>query len=45
MLRDLGLKTNRKSSFWKHITEPYAPPDYKGLVQEWRAGHGKGKVA
>ncbi|ETN47142.1 uncharacterized protein HMPREF1541_01333 [Cyphellophora europaea CBS 101466] len=39
MLRDLGLKVNRKPSWWKEITEPYGPEDYVGLVSEWSASH------
>lgn len=34
LLRDLGLKTNRKGG-WREILEPYGKQDYKGLVQEW----------
>ena len=35
LLRDLGLKTKRKPTWWKEMTEPYGPGDYKGLVDEW----------
>ena len=34
MLTDLGLKVNRKKG-WADVTEPYGPPDYDGLVEEW----------
>ena len=35
LLGDLGLRTRRKSSWWKELTEPYRPTDYKGLIGEW----------
>lgn len=37
MLKDLGLKNNRKKGFLTEISEPYGPRDYEGLVQELKA--------
>ncbi|KAK4502677.1 hypothetical protein PRZ48_006103 [Zasmidium cellare] len=34
MLTDLGLKVNRKTG-WADVTQPYGPPDYHGLTEEW----------
>ncbi|KAK4624726.1 FAD-dependent monooxygenase DEP4 [Fulvia fulva] len=34
LLKDLGVKANRKQG-WKDVTEPYQPPDYKGIIDEW----------
>lgn len=39
LLRDLGLKINRKSTTFKDITEPYGPAEFAGLVDEWREKH------
>jgi hypothetical protein len=39
MVRDLGLCPNRKPSWWREISEPYGPEEYKGLVDEWAAKH------
>ena len=36
LLRDLGLQFRRKNGWWKELTSPYRPDDYKGLVDEWR---------
>ena len=41
LLRDLGLKVNRKSGTFAEITEPYTPRDFVGLVDEWRDLHSK----
>ncbi|RFU34093.1 hypothetical protein B7463_g2241, partial [Scytalidium lignicola] len=35
LLGDLGLKVNRKSSWWKELFEAYRPVDYRGIVEEW----------
>jgi len=35
LLGDLGLKFKRKNGWYKEITEPYGPKDYKGIVNEW----------
>lgn len=34
MVNDLGLNPNRKKGV-ADITQPYGPPDYKGLIDEW----------
>ncbi|KXT15400.1 hypothetical protein AC579_2214 [Pseudocercospora musae] len=34
MVKDLGLNPNRKQG-WADVTQPYGPPDYKGLIDEW----------
>lgn len=39
LLRDLGLKTHRKSNAFAELFYPYLPEDYAGLVEEWKAGH------
>ncbi|MCJ1353720.1 MAG: hypothetical protein MMC33_003707 [Icmadophila ericetorum] len=36
LLTDLGLKHLRKGGYLKELFEPYGPPDYTGLVDEWR---------
>jgi cation diffusion facilitator CzcD-associated flavoprotein CzcO len=36
-LRDLGLRTRRKASWWKELTQAYTVQDYKDIVQEWLA--------
>ncbi len=45
LLRDLGLKVRRKGgddggwfSWVREISEPYGPPDYVGLVDEFKEG-------
>lgn len=43
LLRDLGLKINRKSSWWADLTSPYLPRDFAGLMEEWKATHGSGE--
>ena len=40
LLRDLGLRFRRKGGWWKELTSPYRPDDYKGLVDEWRVNCG-----
>jgi hypothetical protein len=35
LLRDLGLKFQRKGSWWKELLEDYRPADYRGIVEEW----------
>lgn len=35
LLRDLGLRTARKGSWWRELFEWYGVRDYKGLVSEW----------
>jgi hypothetical protein len=37
LLRDLGLPTARKSTWWKEIFEYYGVADYPQIVQEWLA--------
>ncbi|KAH8669039.1 hypothetical protein BX600DRAFT_480877 [Xylariales sp. PMI_506] len=32
---DLGLRTQRKPSWVKHVLEPHTLADYRGLVKEW----------
>ncbi|WPH03954.1 dimethylaniline monooxygenase (N-oxide forming) [Acrodontium crateriforme] len=39
LLRDLGLETHRKKSWFTELTKPYKPQDYAGLVEEWQAIH------
>ena len=36
LLRDLGLRWQRKASRWEELFSPYKPEDYVGLVEEWR---------
>lgn len=35
LLRDLGLKFQRKGSWWRELVEDYRPADYRGIVEEW----------
>ncbi|PMD44897.1 FAD/NAD(P)-binding domain-containing protein [Hyaloscypha variabilis F] len=35
LLRDLGLRFQRKGSWWRELLEDYRPADYKGVVDEW----------
>ena len=35
LLRDMGIKTQRKPTWWKDKTEPHGPADYKGLVDDY----------
>ncbi|KAI9671269.1 MAG: hypothetical protein M1829_004676 [Trizodia sp. TS-e1964] len=41
LMRDLGLKWNRKGSLWRELFHGYFHTDYKGIVQEWMAGQKK----
>ena len=41
LLKDLGLRINRKPSLYAEITEPYSPKDFVGLVDEWKDKHQK----
>ncbi|KAJ4151182.1 hypothetical protein LMH87_011897 [Akanthomyces muscarius] len=46
LLRDMGLRNNRKGSLFAELTKPYLPRDFRGLVEEWKALHdGTGKTA
>ncbi|KAM0547581.1 hypothetical protein ACHAPJ_010325 [Fusarium lateritium] len=36
LMKDLGLKTHRKSSKFQELTSPYLPADFSGLVEEWK---------
>ncbi|KAI1126932.1 hypothetical protein F5Y10DRAFT_266643 [Nemania abortiva] len=38
LLRDLGLKPNRKSSWFAEYFSPYQPGDYKGLIEDYCDG-------
>ncbi|KAK7531682.1 uncharacterized protein J3D65DRAFT_122192 [Phyllosticta citribraziliensis] len=35
LLRDLGLPTRRKGSWWQDVLSPHSVRDYRGLVEEW----------
>jgi len=37
LLRDLGVESRRKSTWFKEIFEPYGQQDYKTVVHEWIA--------
>lgn len=39
LLRDMGIKNNRKRNWFAELTEPYLPQDLAGLVEEWQATH------
>lgn len=39
LLRDMGIKNNRKKGLFAELTKPYLPSDFRGLVEEWRAAH------
>ncbi|KAI6781161.1 Flavin monooxygenase-like protein [Emericellopsis cladophorae] len=39
LLRDLGLNSHRKGSWWRELTSPYLPRDFRGLVEEWKHMH------
>lgn len=39
LMKDLGLKTHRKTSLVKELLEPYTPPDFAGVWDEWVAHH------
>ncbi|XPS91233.1 hypothetical protein M3J09_000654 [Ascochyta lentis] len=40
LLKDVGLRSHRKSGRIAEWTEPYGPEDYKGLTGEWARKHG-----
>lgn len=40
LLKDVGVRSHRKSGRIAEWTEPYGPEDYKGLTREWKAKHG-----
>ncbi|CUS14354.1 unnamed protein product [Tuber aestivum] len=44
MLRELGVNPRRKSGVFRNFFEPYAPRDYRGIVQEWKKAHGLDKT-
>jgi hypothetical protein len=35
MLKDIGIKNQRKSNWWAECFAPYMPADYKGIVDEY----------
>lgn len=35
LLKDIGIKNQRKSSWWAECFAPYMPADYKGIVDEY----------
>ena len=37
LLKDLGLQSHRKSTFFTECFQPYGQSDYRGLVDEWKA--------
>lgn len=39
LLNDMGLKTHRKKTFMKELVEPYAPPDFAEILDEWEESH------
>lgn len=39
LMRDMGLKTHRKPSWVKEMLEPYTPPDFAGMLDEWVEKH------
>ena len=39
LLKDLGIKVNRKMSVFKDFFTPYGPEDFVGLVDEWVEEH------
>lgn len=41
LLKDLGLKVNRKSGVIADLTVPYGPRDFTGIVNEWVEGVAK----
>ncbi|PWW77783.1 FAD/NAD(P)-binding domain-containing protein [Tuber magnatum] len=40
MLRELGVNPRRKKGVLRDFFEPYAPKDYRGIVQEWKKARG-----
>lgn len=39
LLKDMGLKTQRKKTYMKELMEPYTPPDFAGILDEWEQSH------
>jgi hypothetical protein len=39
LLRDLDLTVHRKQGRIAEMFQPYGPEDYRGLIDEWKAGH------
>lgn len=39
LMRDMNINTRRKKSFLKELIEPYAPPDFAGMLDEWVTSH------
>jgi hypothetical protein len=40
LLADLGLKIHRKGSWFKEMTDPYGPEDYRDVNDEWEKKFG-----
>lgn len=36
LLKDVGIRNKRKSSYFKEILSPYCPEDYNGVLDEYR---------
>ncbi|OWP00176.1 hypothetical protein B2J93_5746 [Marssonina coronariae] len=45
LLRDLGVQNRRKGGWFREISSPYGPEDYRGVVGEWIAKERKVSVA
>lgn len=45
LMKDLGLKTHRKPGLFAELTSPYLPPDFAGLMEEWKQAHEKNAAA
>jgi hypothetical protein len=41
LMADLGLTIHRKNGWFKEMTDPYGPEDYRDVNGEWRAKHGE----
>ncbi|VUC35000.1 unnamed protein product [Clonostachys rosea] len=41
LMRDLGLRVNRKPTIYAELTSPYVPADFRGLSEEWERAHEK----
>lgn len=39
LMRDMGLRTHRKTSWVKELLEPYTPPDFASILDEWVDSH------
>ncbi|KAF3760697.1 hypothetical protein M406DRAFT_63876 [Cryphonectria parasitica EP155] len=39
LMKDMGLRIYRKPSYVKELVEPYTPPDFAGLLDEWKRHH------